>query len=114
MQIDDGLPARLTLTWIARFLREQWRVAPPGVRWHGFRWSLELLLYGWWQQKRGRPFRLPIEDGSSRAYRITKQIPGIGVFLFGRQFWLVVPVALEKVPVHPRELPPLEPPSCRR
>ncbi len=111
---DDGLPPTLTLLWIARFLRQDWSRTPREFRWHGFRSSLEVLLYGWWQQRRGRPFRLPLADGSSAAYRITKQIPGIEIGLFGRHFWLLVPAVLETVPIDPSELPRVPPQSCQR
>jgi hypothetical protein len=76
-----------------------------------FREQLELLLYGWWQQKLGRPFRLPIEDDTLGPHRVTKQIRGIYINLFGRQLWLIVPVMLEKVPIEDGE-PPAEAPAC--
>lgn len=61
-------------------------------------------MYAWWRQIRGRPLRLPICEGSSTgAYRVTKQIPGIFIPWFGRQVWLLVPVALERVPVDSRD-----------
>jgi hypothetical protein len=107
-KLMDALPNRLTLSWIARVLWMKWRSMARrpltrAQRVYFLRERLELLLYGWWQQRRGRSFQLPTYDGTMRAQRVTKQIHGIYINFFGRQLWLIVPVTLETVPIEDGE-----------
>ena len=53
-------------------------------------------MYALWQQLRGHTVRLPVCHASANeTIRVKKQIPGIGVSLFGRSILLLVPVVLE-------------------
>jgi len=95
-------PQKLTLRWIARNLRMNWRAMsslPRNQRVIVLRQWLELLLYGWWQHKRGLPFHLPVGDDSLRPRRVTKQIPEIYVNVFGRRLYLLVGAVIESVPI---------------
>lgn len=78
-----------------RFVRE----LGPGVRGVYLRMHLQLACYWLWCKLRRKafsysPYDLPFEAGPS-AFVVEKGIPGIGITMFRRTFWLTTPMALK-------------------
>lgn len=77
-----------------RFIRE----LGPGARGVYVRMHLQLAFYSIWCKLSKRefsycPYELPPEAGS--AFVVEKGIPGVGITMFGRTFWLTTPMALK-------------------
>lgn len=79
-----------------RFIRE----LDPSARGVYVRMHLQLAFYWIWCKMRREEFsyypydELPVETGRS-AFMVVKGIPGIGITMFGRTFWLTTPMALK-------------------
>jgi hypothetical protein len=73
---------------------EQYRELPQGQRLFAMRQDLERAAAVRVLSLLGRPVRTQIIRGGSPR-KVTRQIRGISLRLFGRTFWIVVPVALE-------------------
>ena len=75
------------------------RGLPRRDRLYLLRYHLEFLVHALWQQLCGRTVRLPVCHASeNETIRVKKQIPGLGVSIFGRRILLLVPVVLEYEP----------------
>jgi hypothetical protein len=73
---------------------EQYRELPKGQRLFAMRQDLERAAAVRVLSLLGRPVRTQVIRGRGPR-KVTRQIRGISVRLFGRAFWIVVPVALE-------------------
>jgi hypothetical protein len=88
---------------VARFLLHL-RTLPRGARLYALQLEIEIRLYQLWCKLRGQEFRYPAFDRKiGVTYRVTKQIPGVSITLFGKQFHLIVPVTLDLVEVNPSD-----------
>lgn len=77
------------------------RNLPREIRGDILRYETEIQLYRLWSRLRGRRFDRPVSERASRergkCYYVTKSIPDISVFLFGRYYRLLKSVELEMI-----------------
>lgn len=83
------------------------RKLDPGARGVFIRMNLQLAFYWIWCKLRRQefsysPYELSFEPGPSE-FVVEKGIPGVGITMFGRTFWLTTPMVLKLKLVESRD-----------
>ena len=64
--------------------------------WTTRQWRVQIAVYSLYRRLISRPWRYPVISSEFKRYRVTKSMSGIGVRLFGRTLWLLVPMVIER------------------
>jgi hypothetical protein len=72
---------------------------PPAMDWHTRQWRMQIAVYSLYRRAIGRPWHYPTLPAEPKSWEVTKSIRGIGVSVFGRTIWLVVPMVIARVPI---------------
>jgi hypothetical protein len=82
----------------------------PEARHEYVRLHLQLAFYWIWckltrQEFSYYPYDLPL-DPKIREYEVVKSIPGLGITLYGKTFWITTPMALKYRRIKEEDVPP--------
>lgn len=67
--------------------------------WNLRQYRIQVAAYALYRRAIGRPWDHAVMSKSGK-FKVTKSIPGIGVRLVGKTFWLTVPMVIEREPAN--------------
>jgi len=66
--------------------------------WNLRQYRIQVAAYALYRRAIGQLWDHAVISESGKHWRVTKSIRGIGVRLFGKTFWLTVPMVIEREP----------------